>query len=434
MKAVRMLLLALLLGLGGGLAVPAEPALGFDPGDVVIAGATYDDVYQGAAPTCSLLAALSAAAWSGVDLGKSVRHLGGGRFAVVLDGKEEVVAFDGRRQAIDPAPRPETPREFWPVLFQRAYLQRFRVDASGNDVELWVAVVNGKHTEPGAQEWRRPSVALRAVTGKPARCFAPRERGARQALAEALRARRPVVAATAVGVKDGAASILVANHAYAVLALDERGVLLRNPWGRDAGADALEHDYYRPDPNGRRASDGGPVYELKPEYAGRDDLRATLSDRSRWHFKSGVTDGMGPESDPHDGLVRIPWALFERHFDHFAVADRGAARRDTRQRSGLRPSATGIQGRPAGNGHTGPERPPGFAGWPGAPATSHQVRPGHPRPGRPPPRPPVRGPGPSFLALAGGSLDGAGVTRRRRPDAARRPRAAGGTDTNPGGR
>ena len=255
------------------------------------------------------MACLSAACWAGIDLGSAIRPLGGDRYAVRIDGKEEVVTFDRNPTAQDPLPREDTPQEFWPVLFQRAYLQRWKVDSSHPDSSRWVTVRDGKPTSPDDQEWQDCKVALRAVTGRPTVSFEPTDLVADARLRAALAARRPVVAGTfGKGKKKVVGGVLVQNHAYAVLSASDAGVELRNPWGTDAGFEPLQHPHLRVVKEGDKAR-----IEPKPESRNASNL-ADVWDMKLWKFKPGLTDRR--DDNPLDGLIRVTWDEFRTHFSH----------------------------------------------------------------------------------------------------------------------
>jgi hypothetical protein len=247
----------------------------------VVNGATWDDIRQPNAPTCSLMASLSAAARSGIDLSRNIRHLGDNEYAVNLFLKgswsQVRVTFDGWLP-LDPAPN--DPGEFWPALFQRAYLSALNVDCSDADIGKWASVKLGSKTDPQKdfQEWCSIHTALAAVTGQTVEGV-KLDQGAPAAtvkfIREAFEQKRCVVLA----IIDGSAEdrlmgkvCLVKRHAYPVTAVGPDWIEVRNPWGCDIDPARLTHKGWK---NGRAI------------YA----------------FKDGHGDGR--DNDPNDGLVRL---------------------------------------------------------------------------------------------------------------------------------
>ena len=251
----------------------------------VIKGATYDDIRQGQAPTCSLLASLSAAAHSGIDLSKNIKHLGGKDYSVKLFIKNEwadvKVSFKGW---VGHDPVANDAGEFWVALYQRAYLRAFGVDCSDADGNKWKAAKD-------SADWLRMSVALRTVTGEQVDIWwleAKDPAGAVKRVRAALEKKRCIVIGT--GVIPEVKVCLAENHAYTVMAAGADWIDVRNPWGYDISVSLLTH----------KASKNG-----KDVYA----------------FKEGYSDGK--DDNPNDGIVRVGLENI-RYFD-IAVATKEVA-------------------------------------------------------------------------------------------------------------
>jgi hypothetical protein len=260
----------------------------------VVNGARYDDIRQTGTPTCSVLAALSAAAHSGIDLSQKIKHLGGQEYSVTLFTgniwSDVKVSFNGWTK-YDPAPN--DPGEFWVALYQRAYLTSFDVDCSDADAHKWAAVRDGKKTdhEKDSQPWQRMSVALTTVTGRQAEVWEwdkddPAATVGR--IRDALAMKRCVVVGTiAVSGKDLVEDkvCLVPNHTYTVMAAGPGWILVRNPWGYDIPSSLMTH---------RGSKNGKDIYA----------------------FTEGYSDGT--DNDPNDGIVRVGHALM-KFFDYAVI-------------------------------------------------------------------------------------------------------------------
>jgi hypothetical protein len=90
-----------------------------------IGGATFDDIYQGSAPNCGTMAAISAVAHSGVNLANRIQYLGNGNYRVglyVAPGQFSYVnvKFDGDVQPGDARPNPNQEGDFWVTILNRA--------------------------------------------------------------------------------------------------------------------------------------------------------------------------------------------------------------------------------------------------------------------------------------------------------------------------
>ena len=231
-KRISIYSLALILGLAvTALGAPdyfdREPTnTTFAANKPVINGATYDDIRQGEAPTCALLASLSAAARSGIDLSQNIKHLGGNNYSVKLFVNNSwcdiKVCFKGWTQ-YDPIPNDEG--EFWVALYQRAYLSALNVDCSDANHNKWAVVRDGKKTDPDkdSQHWLRTYIALTTVTGRETELWNLNQADAAatiKRIREALEKKRCVVVGTKGCDKDLVADkvCLVGGHAYTVTA------------------------------------------------------------------------------------------------------------------------------------------------------------------------------------------------------------------------
>ena len=85
-----------------------------------------EDIQQRETPTCSFLASLQGLARNGVDLASRITYLGHGEYRVGLFSapgtpRSVTVKFEGDVD-LDRDPEP-VGREFWTVLYQRAYVR-----------------------------------------------------------------------------------------------------------------------------------------------------------------------------------------------------------------------------------------------------------------------------------------------------------------------
>ncbi len=263
----------------------------FDPAKPVINGTTCDDVRQRESPTCAFLSSLSAAAWAGVDLGGRIKHNGGKNYTVTISHEKKWLAVDVTFNGWDKRdPEENDAGEFWPALYQRAYLKAWNVKTDGPPEGGWN--VNG--TQPSdTQPWQQIDNALQAATGRPVDYFSNDDDVGTVAkrVRDAVQAKKPVVTgAHGEGKKKiDAKTCLVSGHAYTVVAADNDGVELRNPWGTDVGTEYLEFT--------KKWQKGKPVYK----------------------FKDGMSDDKN--NDPNDGVVRLSWETFRKHFEGYAIAN-----------------------------------------------------------------------------------------------------------------
>ncbi|HEY1380848.1 MAG TPA: hypothetical protein VGF55_28865, partial [Gemmataceae bacterium] len=158
--------------------VPPTSAAGVQPAIAAVRPgeakyASPDDVHQGLVNTCSCLSALAAFAQTNpTDLAARIRYdaaLGNYLVPISTGGKWTNVAvkFDGTWTDNEPTPLAAADgvsRDYWPLLYQRAYLKAFNVNTSNPDGNQWA--VNGTiAADVYKQNWRYADVAVRAITG-----------------------------------------------------------------------------------------------------------------------------------------------------------------------------------------------------------------------------------------------------------------------------
>jgi hypothetical protein len=212
-----------------------------------------DDVDQALGYTCSFMAALASVARNRPDVASRITYERTiNQYDVpmfVNDHWVKVgVKFNGSWTDNDPSPGPPTAdgrRDYWPLLYQRAYLQALDVDASSNDATRW-SVRGTSANQVTLQSWRYPAIALETLTGKPATIDAELTDADKQLLEDALHGSKDIIANTWTTPEQQAAmqdAGLVPSHAYTVVNIgtDNGGgfVVLRNPWGIDAPTGAL---------------------------------------------------------------------------------------------------------------------------------------------------------------------------------------------------
>jgi hypothetical protein len=257
-------------------------------GDATWASAA--DVHQQLGNTCSFLSALAAfARTSPTDLAARIGYdpaTDTYQVPLFLNGAWQTVAvaFNGTWTDNEPSPGPaaaDGSRDYWVLLYQRAFLQALNVNTSNPDASQW-AVRGTSPTDLFAQSWRYPAVALQAVTGAPASAHAVSGDADLSAMAAALQGGHDVVANTQTwpnlsGLVTGTG--LIFSHAYTVVDVNAqtRTVTLRNPWGLDS----------------------------LPQYL------AALAPGARPAFTQG---------NANDGVVSLNWAQFEQAFATYAVA------------------------------------------------------------------------------------------------------------------
>jgi hypothetical protein len=246
--------------------------------DGVESGASmaFNDVVQGASDTCAFDATLSAVALSSFKLASEISVLTmKSPTDIVYDVDlyepttglpsqhvEVPVEFDGTFQPGDT--RSSDPNEFWPTLFERAYLS-----------------LEGKL----GLDYHDPVNAFQALTGMQASTQAISTVTPTQ-IDQFLNVGIPTVATT-VSSPDpytlDPAQGVIGNHSYTVAGIQTAGagtyVTLRNPWGVDT-----DWKYFDTDNDGSL----DPVEETR--------------------FQQGL-DGV------NDGIIRIPWATFTQYFN-----------------------------------------------------------------------------------------------------------------------
>ncbi len=243
---------------------------------------SFTDVEQDQSPTCAFAATLSAVARSSFNLAGDItlyRFYGPNDFVFgvrlfapdsngVYQSRWVNVPFDG---TIYPTDLQSTdPSEYWPTLFQRAYLT--------------LAAETGATVADTGQ-------AILALTGHPYTYskISSTDSSLASAIAADLNAGEPVVAATP-GQDDPAhplipdGSGLIQDHAYTVLGIDSGSsgtfVTLRNPWAQDTSWMYFDTNH-----------DG------------------TISPAEDVAMRSGL-------SGYNDGIFRLPWSTFTSDFSY----------------------------------------------------------------------------------------------------------------------
>jgi hypothetical protein len=249
-----------------------------------------DDIDQGLVDTCACLSALAAfAKTSPTDLATRIHFdTTTGKYLVPISTNGHwtnvAVTFDGSWTDNEPAPPTTTDgvsRDYWPILYERAYLQALNVNTSNSDGSQWA--VNGtKASDVYSQTWRYTNVALGAITGVTPQVRYPLSDADKTFLESAVRAGKSVIANTqTVNYAAVAGTGLVFSHAYTVVGVgtDARGsyVDLRNPWGVDTTSSTL----------------------------------VGMSAANQAYFLQG---------NANDGHVRVSWATFRQAFPTLAVA------------------------------------------------------------------------------------------------------------------
>jgi hypothetical protein len=200
-------------------------------------------------------------------------------FGTPVPKKEEVTieftGFDEQHRDL----RSRHSREYWPALFQRAYLKLNAVN-----MDSW-------KTPDGDNHYASPAIALFQLTGRVAERWDPNARNSQADLIDLVHQRRPLVAGTPS--KEGKRlmpnSLMVYDHSYTIVAADEGGVTLRNPWGHDT--DVERYRLIEPSGEGLR-------------------IRSPKAALPRLGFVDGFTDGLG--DNPLDGLIKLDWPTFRR--------------------------------------------------------------------------------------------------------------------------
>ena len=228
--------------------------------------ADFKDVKQADTGTCYLLASLSSVARSkGLysDLANRIKYLGNNKYQITLynpiigynhtfdrwevsrwQTKTQTVTFNGHWDDNDAWPELNT-FDFWPVLYQRAYLAEFGGIDGGNPglalMRLTGIRNDGMYTDSGVTTYGR-------VTPK----------SGKETIRNALNLNKAVVASTPGSKKKKGAldpdGHIFGGHAYSVLEMyDKPGgttmLVLRNPWKSDG-------DTVQTDPDGIQRDDG----------------------------------------------------------------------------------------------------------------------------------------------------------------------------------
>jgi Ca2+-binding RTX toxin-like protein len=206
------------------------------------------DIRQQIADTCSLLASLAAfTRTSPTDLAQRITFdAATNQYLVPMfvnnQWQNVGVTFNGTWTDNEPYPGADDgtgARDYWPVIYQRAYLQAQNVDTSATDAHQW-AVRGTSASQLTAQLWRYPDVALKAVTGRQVGADNFINDSDLATIQGALNAGRDVIANTWT-VSSMRSRVdntgLVFSHTYAIVGVtfDALGavVTLRNPWGLD---------------------------------------------------------------------------------------------------------------------------------------------------------------------------------------------------------
>ena len=256
---------------------------------------SFTDVEQFQSPTCAFAATLSAVARTNFDLADNItlyRDYGVNNYVFgvrlftpnaqgVYQPTWVNVPFDGQ---IYPTDLQSTdPSQYWPTLYQRAYLQICQ-ETGANSASIGQAflALTGQSYTYSTISSGNSSLASTFVAD--------------------LKAGEPVVASTPAG--NGAllnpdGTGLVQDHAYTVLGIDSGAsgtfVTLRNPWAQDTGWEYFD--------------------------ANKDGLISPSEDAT---MRAGL-DGL------NDGIIRIPWATFTRDFSQYIAGHLSGPSLDTPQ-------------------------------------------------------------------------------------------------------
>lgn len=211
----------------------------------VVGGATYTDIRQGGSPTCWLVSAISAAAYSGYDLGSRISYYGNNLYRVGMYNTSGVytnvyVTFDGTINGADARANPYQEGESWVTITQRAYLQSRGLSITtppSGWADTSILALTGHHaTTYNRNETELPSENISRIQ-------------------TALANHQSVIADTRDSNSDLSTNMLVGWHQYTVLRVETTwrhinlgfgssfwlptySVVVRNPWGYDGGATA----------------------------------------------------------------------------------------------------------------------------------------------------------------------------------------------------
>jgi len=212
-----------------------------------------DDVDQALGYTCSFMSALASFARNRSDVASRINYdRAANQYRVPMFVNDHAVSvavnFNGSWTDNDPSPGPAAAdgrRDYWTLIYQRAFLQALNVNTSSNDASQW-AVQGTNASQVTLQNWRYPAIALMTLTGRPTAIGNNLTDNEKQLLEDALHGGQDIIANTWTTPEHQAATQnagLVFSHAYTVVNVgtDNSGgfVVLRNPWGVDAPAGAL---------------------------------------------------------------------------------------------------------------------------------------------------------------------------------------------------
>jgi hypothetical protein len=240
--------------------------------------ASNTDVIQGSYGTCFLAASLASSAQAGRDLTSTnrIQYAGHNHFWVRLYDPTTFasdwrwITYNGTVLGSDYQPRGSDGSDFWPLLYQRAYLNHYPSATSGDYSGKALKVVNGKDDASAvvvSLGHLTDSDFWKLFNATPATCT-----------------HEAVVADCFLSTHG-----LVANHAYEVVNVNYLSgygghtgwyVDLRNPWGND-------------------------MYS--------SDWNSTYS----WSLDSVNHDGMN--SNFNDGFLRVSWDTFVSAFSQYAI-------------------------------------------------------------------------------------------------------------------
>jgi hypothetical protein len=213
-----------------------------------------NDVDQALGFTCSFMSALASVARNRSDVASRISYdRTANQFRVPMFVNDHAVSvavnFNGSWTDNDPSPGPAAAdgrRDYWTLIYQRAFLQALNVDTSSSDATRW-AVRGTTANQVTLQNWRYPAIALETLTGKPATIDTALTDSDKQLLEAALHGGKDVIANTWTTPEhqvETQSAGLVYSHSYTVVNVgtDNSGgfVVLRNPWGVDAPSGATD--------------------------------------------------------------------------------------------------------------------------------------------------------------------------------------------------
>lgn len=253
--------------------------------------ALTDDVDQALGYTCSFLSALSSFARNRPDVASRISYdRAANQYRVPMFVNDHWVNvgvnFNGSWTDNDPSPgaaMADGRRDYWPIIYQRAYLQALNVNTTSSNAAQWSVAGTAPH-QLTLQNWRYPAIALTTLTGRPSTIDTVLTESDKELLVNALHSGRDVIANTSTLEPRRTATQaagLVFSHTYTVVNIvpDSSGgfVVLRNPWGVDAPAGALN----------------------------------SWSTTDRTYFTLG---------NENDGYIRVRWSTFQQMFPTVVAA------------------------------------------------------------------------------------------------------------------